>query len=550
MKKNYLFLLLVFVFGLIIYFYQLANFPPTPTRDEVSVAYNALSIAQTGKDEHGIPYPSSFLAFGDQKIPFYTYLTAGLFKFVKPSITTTRLPSAIFGALSILAVYFFVQTLYQGKKPKLALTSAALFTITPWHIFYSRMVYEANVELFLLLITIALLIKGWRENYRFLFYSLIPTNIALYTYNSTIFLLPFVLILTFFIFRKNKKLNKQIVFYLVLVGLSYFTYTRIFSAGNAARKRATIFDIPRVEHTITSNLADMTPLKPIFSRMVHNKPIAFFNQWIRNFTYTIFNPDFLYFYGDNHPWHKSYGLGRGNLYFLSFPFFLLGAYVLIKNGKKGWFILILWLISPLASSFTWDTPLTTRLLLYLTLHTIIAANGILYAVSLVKKTKLRRAVSAVVGVLYIYFLVAFIADYIWLFPKNLHPNWLDGFPELVLATNKVSLETKPDKIFVDATEDQELSYIYFAWYTPFPPAELQKNAVWTSTIFQRVGNFDNYYFYNLEHIKNDPEFIKEGEKYLYAGPWNKRPSNKVLKIVDHAKSYPMWAVVEFTKEDL
>src|ERR1043166_1964437 len=54
--------------------------------DESSIAYNAWSIAQTGRGEHGITMPLYFPAFGEYKNPVYIYLLALVFKITGPSI--------------------------------------------------------------------------------------------------------------------------------------------------------------------------------------------------------------------------------------------------------------------------------------------------------------------------------------------------------------------------------------------------------------------------------------------------------------------------------
>src|SRR5215210_8856676 len=60
--------------------------PPGFYIDESSVSYNAYTISQTGRDEHGTAWPLFFRAFGDYKNPTYIYLLAGLFKLTGPSI--------------------------------------------------------------------------------------------------------------------------------------------------------------------------------------------------------------------------------------------------------------------------------------------------------------------------------------------------------------------------------------------------------------------------------------------------------------------------------
>src|SRR5947209_2094309 len=53
--------------------------PPGFYIDESSIAYNAHTISQTGRDEYGAAWPLYFRAFGDYKNPTFIYLVAVLF---------------------------------------------------------------------------------------------------------------------------------------------------------------------------------------------------------------------------------------------------------------------------------------------------------------------------------------------------------------------------------------------------------------------------------------------------------------------------------------
>src|ERR1044071_6250898 len=93
---------LLFAAGFAFYARGAATNPPGFFVDESSVAYNAHTISQTGRDEHGEAFPLYFRAFGDYNNPVYVYLLAALFKVTGPSVTDARLLSAALGALAAL----------------------------------------------------------------------------------------------------------------------------------------------------------------------------------------------------------------------------------------------------------------------------------------------------------------------------------------------------------------------------------------------------------------------------------------------------------------
>src|SRR5215216_1775134 len=90
----------VCVLAFVLYAVDVPGNPPGFYIDESSIAYNALTIAQSGKDEHGEAWPLYFRAFGDYKNPTYVYLLAAVFKVTGPSIAVARLLSAVLGALA------------------------------------------------------------------------------------------------------------------------------------------------------------------------------------------------------------------------------------------------------------------------------------------------------------------------------------------------------------------------------------------------------------------------------------------------------------------
>src|SRR3990167_2037931 len=118
MRNKVFIILFVFVLlvGVIVRFYKLGEIPNSLDWDEVSQGYNAYSILTTGMDEFGISYPSTIRSFNDFKTPVYVYLTTipvGIFGLSPFSV---RLPSALFGSLSIVLVYLFVYEIFIRER--------------------------------------------------------------------------------------------------------------------------------------------------------------------------------------------------------------------------------------------------------------------------------------------------------------------------------------------------------------------------------------------------------------------------------------------------
>ena len=88
--------------------WQLGNIPPSPDWDEAAIGYDAYSIIHTGSDQFGKYLPVVLRSFDDYKPAFYAYLTIPSILIFGLNVFGVRLPSAIFGILSVLAVFFLL----------------------------------------------------------------------------------------------------------------------------------------------------------------------------------------------------------------------------------------------------------------------------------------------------------------------------------------------------------------------------------------------------------------------------------------------------------
>jgi 4-amino-4-deoxy-L-arabinose transferase-like glycosyltransferase len=114
--------------------------PPGFFRDESAIAYNAYSLATTGRDEYGARTPLFIRSFGDYKSPLYVYLLAGVYRVTGLSIGVARGFSAVLGLAAVLVVYWLAFTI--SRRQWIALAVAMLAGLTPWLFESTRVVYE------------------------------------------------------------------------------------------------------------------------------------------------------------------------------------------------------------------------------------------------------------------------------------------------------------------------------------------------------------------------------------------------------------------------
>ena len=158
MNKRVLILLgIICLVGLFLRTYRLADLPNGLTWDEAALGYNAYSLLQTGKDEHGTAWPLVFKSFGDYKPGAYVYWSLPFIAALDLNSFSTRLPSAIAGVAAIVGLFLLAGQVYQSNR--IALLSAFVLAVSPWHIFYSRGAWEVNLFVTLLLFSLYFIMR-------------------------------------------------------------------------------------------------------------------------------------------------------------------------------------------------------------------------------------------------------------------------------------------------------------------------------------------------------------------------------------------------------
>lgn len=228
--------------------------PPGFFIDEASIAYNALTIARSGVDEHGERFPLFFKAFGEYKNPVYIYALAAVFLVTGPGVLAARVLSALFGAAAalVLGLLAWEQTRNRGVT-LLTIASAAL---TPGLFELSRLVFE--VAAFPL--ALALFLLAARRGH----VPAIAATLALvtYTYTAGRFLGPALAVLLLVLFwRQWRKLAAIWLLYaLALVPMVYWNAR----SGGALTSRAGVvvedkLAIPR------NYLANLSPARLVLT---------------------------------------------------------------------------------------------------------------------------------------------------------------------------------------------------------------------------------------------------------------------------------------------
>lgn len=490
-NKVYILLALIVLLAAVIRFYKVSEVPVSLYWDEASILYNAYSVVETGKDEYGEKLPVLFRSLHDYKSPLYVYLSVVSVKIFGLNEFAVRFPSNLSGTLAVLFTFFLFKELALLNKSKkikinpntLGLIGAFLLAISPWHIYFSRPGFEANLALFWIIAGAFLFMKYVNtQNFKYLDLSMVILALSVYSYRSALLFVPLLLLAFYIIFRKQmvKKKNilrlgfSSLIFFIIVV--PFIPYA-ISSEGLTRQKQVNIFS--NVTHQLNEAAIKREEAgNNLTSKIIYNRRLVYATEISRNYI-THFSPLFLFIDGDPNPRHGSEGMGLMHLW--EFPFLILGILCLFKIGRPLLFVVGAWVIlAPISSALSYPAPHALRGLDLIPIPQLLVALGILYLFSLFSKHQIIIKVILIGVVLFSSFY--FFNQYFKVTPAIASSSWADGYKDLVHYTS--SVDDKYEKIVVSGHYWRP--YIYYLIYTKYDPKEFQNKG--------SEGGFGKYIF--------------------------------------------------------
>lgn len=498
---------LIIILALFLRFWQITTLPSL-NPDEAALGYNAYSLIMTGRDEHGVSWPLHFKSFGDYKPGGYVYMAMPFIKIFGLTPLAVRLPNLIFSVLTVFILYKLIFLLSKSKV--LALYSSFILSISPWHLQFSRGAWETSTSLFFLLLGIYWLYLYIINNQKkYLYIFPIPLVISLATYHSVRLIAPLLLI-TIIIFNYKKFINRQFIV-AVFIGLILVLPVLIsfMKNGGTTRLGGVGLTADKGPLSRSEELLNQHGNVKIINRLMHNRRVLYTLSWMEKYS-SHFNLNFLFINGDEVPRSKNPDMGQ--LYLLELPFLLFGIVKLIKSGEKHLkqFTFSLLLISPLASSLTFQAPSALRALTMVIPLSIFVAMGI----STIKSIYLYYSLL----IFYLFSINYYLDSYYNHAPKRYSFAWNSGFSEMMPF-----LESKKnDYKNIYLTDKYDQPYILYLFYTRYSPEGIQKQIKLTTPDkfgFSTVRQIDNINFSIPEQIPSNSlvieasDFEKTGQSF-------------------------------------
>lgn len=520
-NNKIIFLLIGILFvALFLRIYSLDKVPVSLTMDEAAIAYNSYSILTTGKDEFGTKFPLAFRSVGDYKPPLLIYaelpaiLVFGLTEF------GARITVALFGAFSVLLVYKLI-SLWVGKR-SIALLTALLVAVSPWHIKFSRSSFEAILALFLVLAGAAVFFFAVKNRGKKLWLSALLYALSLYAYHAERVFTPVFVLGLIIIYRKELFCERAnfikafVVGTLVVLPILFVMLDPLGSIRAQSTFITRDFELNRILH----KEGEMLSLQEM---VFDNNYILSFLFWSRRYL-DYFNPSFLFVDALELTLPKSPNIGL--LYLLELPFSILGFYVIAIRGrlvdKKDRMAVFWWLIiGPLAASLANNPRHPLRSLTLVPILHLFSATGVWFVYKAIKSISVKKIFVGgwVAGIIIsmLYFMDLYFIHYQLTYSEYMMDGWKKA------AIYAVENKDNYREIIIDPRFGTQgpytvgTPYLYVLFYGKIDPKHYQSDP--RRREFASSSNFDNFTFREINWAAGEGTDKDKSENLFIGSKW-------------------------------
>ncbi|MBP9781836.1 glycosyltransferase family 39 protein [Candidatus Woesebacteria bacterium] len=532
--KNKLLLILILGIAALLRLFSLGLVPIELNRDEASIGYTAYSLLKTGSDEYGRKWPLNLESFGDWKLPVYEWATIPSVALFDLSAWSARLPSAIAGIVGVYLLYQLTLILVVQSKYRysFALLTALFLAISPWHIHFSRMAYEANLGLTLFLAGLLLFLTYInKKRVSALLFSGLCLGLTMVCYHAFQIVTPLFVVILIFIFRKQIQLPppKQLFNWLLFLSLVIAPIVLLFASGLTHSNQVklsglSIFEEQTYYLRLFNKREYFNENQAILAKLYTNIPMEFFRQLFLNSTLAL-NPDFLFINGAGHGSHDISGIGK--FYSAMLPLLIIGIATLFSrhslftsNGRS---LIITWLVVGLLPAIiTWQPAHATRSYAVVIPLMFLATQGSFWLYQIIQKRpkSIQFSILCIFLIILVYQVGSMLVTYFIVSPQRDIDNWTWYAKDM---TNFLSdARSRVDHVYVQGNSWSP--YIFYLFYARINPRTAQEQLVHLPPDlegFRHVSNFDTIEFGDVpfQHL------LEAGESYAIFAPLSQLPAD-------------------------
>lgn len=428
MKRHWLVALPFLFLGILavwLRFWHISSIPFSLYHDEMDYVATGEAVARFGTDISGQWNPLQLAPLKTlnvtAELPAIFHAGAQLIFGFGPQ--SAHIPAALFGLATVLLITLLTYLL--SKNRLLAILVGLSLSINPWHVYISRLGYEAVISIFFQLVFITglwLSLKAQKRKQVVISMILMLVGIffAFFTYHAAKFSIPLFVLAGFAWLWKAqvKKLNYK----LLAVGLVFFTGALLLfiqlSPGRdllAARESDLLFSSDFLSSQVDEERRIALDYSGIPNTLFINKPILFF-QALTNHYLSVF--DFYRLFVSGYEGGFQFSLAvHGFFYLSSIPLIVFGIKWWAKEHRTSlFFILTFILLAPIASTITVSYQSIFRSGITYLLLSVLSGAGVYSILKSLQKWRYSQVIILLFGALLIAEAVWFGSRYFTRYP--------------------------------------------------------------------------------------------------------------------------------------
>lgn len=367
----------IFFLGLFFRLFQLSTLPTGFHVDEAKIGWNAYSLWLTGRDDWLHAFPLHYDTFGDQRPTGFFYATVPSLALFGLSDFAIRFTPAIFGALGVVGIFFFVFLITHNSR--LSAYPAFMLAISPWHISLSRAASEGIIATTLVIFGLVFLLKYQKKQTLIHFFiSASLLLISYFFYHTSRILVP-LFVLTLIAHKAWLNTRHNINLGAVVVLLLTLSLTLAFAITPEARGRlsqVSVLSDQDIKVELDRLAFEEGENRILLTRALHNKVVLYGSRFFTEYVQYLSGKFFLTPYEAKPARYQT--VDRGLLLYTEFVLVAAGL-VAIAQRRFPLLPLLLLLLSPLPAALTIeDAPNLHRSLFMSPLISILAGFGLYF----------------------------------------------------------------------------------------------------------------------------------------------------------------------------
>ena len=530
-----LLVIILFCIAFTIRFYKVDTAPSGILIDEASYGYNAYSILKTGKDEFGIMLPLVFKAFGDQKLPLYTYLIVPFIKFFDLSLLAVRFPSVLAGSFLPIVIFYLLLELRFTKR--VSFFGGIITATSPWTILLGRFGYESNIGLLFFSLGILFAFMSLRKKDPIIsILGGVCFGLTMYSYVAYRFVTPMV-ILSFFLIKSTSntfliktKLIITMAFILVIVPLTLILFAK---ESSVRLTQASLNYSNGLKMEVDENRTYCSQKLPgILCYGTSNKALFMIRTYLYRYIDT-FSPSYLFLSGDNT--NKSFNVDNFGLFYVwLLPFYVLGILIIMSRIHNKRFttidaFVIIGLFISVTPSLMAGSPHILRLTALFPFILVVIASGLSLFEEYLKNVKMKNMGFIALYILTFFSVLFFLILFLTVHIQKYELAYRTYVPKLMKALGGYGVNKQ---IYIKSITE---GIIYYSFVNKVNPISYQQHVVRNdpdSIGFIHSSNLSNIHIVGEDFNMFICNQIKKNMNVLYVSNENvKEIPNEVKKII-------------------